>query len=104
MNPDTAIRLPKRNSQKDRAFSRGNATSGDPIWIGITRLPNAKNSGVANMSSISVPCMVNSWLYCSGDRNCRPGRPSSARMSMAMRPPTMKNTNDAVRYIRPIVL
>ena len=96
--------LPNRNSQKDSAFSRGKATSGEPIWIGMTRLPKAKNSGVANISSITVPCMVNSWLYCSGDRNCSPGRASSARISMAIRPPTMKNTNEAVRYIRPIVL
>ena len=96
--------LPNRNSQNENAFSRGNATSGEPIWIGMIRLPNAKNSGVANISSMIVPCMVNSWLYCSGDRNCSPGRASSPRISIAMRPPAMKNTNEAVRYIRPIVL
>ena len=96
--------LPNRNSQNEKAFSRGNATSGEPICSGMTRLPNAKNSGVANISSISVPCIVNSWLYCSGDRNCIPGRASSARMSMAIRPPMMKNVNEAVRYIRPMVL
>ena len=39
-----------------------------------------------------VPCIVNSWLYCSGDRNCMPGRASSARMSSAMKPPIRKNT------------
>ena len=86
------------------AFSRGNATSGAPICSGMIRFPNAKNSGVANISSISVPCIVNSWLYCSGDRNCSSGRPSSARISMAIRPPRMKKTNDVVRYIRPMVL
>ena len=83
--------LPKRNSQNESAFSRGNATSGAPICSGMIRLPNAKNSGVANISSMSVPCIVNSWLYCSGDRNCSPGRASSARISMAIRPPMMKN-------------
>ena len=96
--------LPNRNSQKDSAFSRGNATSGEPICSGMIRLPNAKNSGVANISSMIVPCIVNSWLYCSGDRNCSPGRASSARISMAISPPMMKNTNDAVRYIRPMRL
>ena len=42
----------------------------------MIRFANAKNSGVANISSITVPCIVNSWLYCSGDRNCmlRPGQ------------------------------
>ena len=45
-----------------------------------------------------VPCMVNSWLYCSLDRNCCPGAPSSARISSAISPPTMKNANDATRY------
>ena len=51
-----------------------------------------------------VPCIVNSWLYCSGERNCSPGRASSARMSSAMKPPIRKNTNDVVRYINPICL
>ena len=104
MNEDTTIVEPNRNSQNDNAFSRGNATSGAPICSGMIRFPNAKNSGVANISSISVPCIVNSWLYCSGDRNCSSGRPSSARISMAIRPPRMKKTNDVVRYIRPMVL
>src|SRR3954471_20853538 len=51
-----------------------------------------------------VPCMVNSWLYCSGDRNWRPGRPTSARISRAITPPTMKNPNVVTRYITPICL
>ena len=101
---ESTIVLPMRNSQKENAFSRGNATSGEPICSGMIRLPKAKNSGVANISSISVPCIVNSWLYCSGDRNCISGRASSARISIAMSPPMMKNVNEAVRYIRPIVL
>ena len=44
-----------------------------------------------------VPCMVNSWLYCSLDRNCSPGRASSARISMAIAPPTMKKANEVTR-------
>ena len=44
-----------------------------------------------------VPCMVNNWLYCSLDRNCWPGTASSARMSSAIAPPTMKNPNDVTR-------
>ena len=104
MIPDSTIRLPIRNSQYEKALSRGNATSGAPICSGMIRFANAKNSGVANISSISVPCIVNSWLYCSADRYCMPGCASSPRISMAMRPPMMKNTNEVVRYIRPMVL
>ena len=95
---------PNRNSQKEKAFSRGKATSGEPICSGSTRLANAKTSGVANSSSMIVPCMVNSWLYCSGDRNCMPGRASSARITSAITPPMMKKPNEATRYIRPISL
>ena len=43
-------------------FSRGNATSGEPICSGMIALPKAKNNGVANNSSMIVPCIVNSWL------------------------------------------
>ncbi len=51
-------------------FSRGNATSGAPICSGISSFVNPTNSGVANSSSISVPCMVNSSLYCWSDTKC----------------------------------
>ena len=43
-------------------FSRGNATSGEPICSGMITLPKPKNSGVANSSSMIVPCIVKSWL------------------------------------------
>ena len=45
-------------------FSRGKATSGEPICSGMISLANPTNSGVANSSSMIVPCMVNSSLYC----------------------------------------
>src|ERR1700712_4461843 len=45
-----------------------------------------------------VPCMVNSWLYCSTERNCRPGWASSARISSAISPPIRKKANDVIRY------
>ena len=57
-------------------FSRGNATSGAPICSGMISLAKPANSGVANSSSMIVPCIVNSWLYCSLDTNCRPGGPA----------------------------
>ena len=78
-------------------FSRGNATSGAPICSGMSALANPANSGVANSSSMIVPCMVNSWLYCSLVTHCRPGWASSARMTSAMTPPIRKNTNEVIR-------
>src|SRR6478735_604051 len=48
-----------------------------------------------------VPCMVNSWLYCSGVRNCIPGRASSARMNRAIRPPIMNQVNEVAMYMTP---
>ena len=61
-------------------------------------MANPNRIGVAYSSSMIVPCMVNSWLYCSLDRNCRPGWASSARINMAIKPPTMKNPNEVTRY------
>jgi hypothetical protein len=78
-------------------FSRGNATSGEPICSGMITFAKPTNSGVANSSSMIVPCIVKSWLYCSPLKNCCPGRASSARISMAIRPPTRKNANEVMR-------
>src|SRR3954451_17752326 len=92
---------PNRNSQYEKAFRRGKATSGAPIWIGSTRLANPNRIGVAYSSSMIVPCMVNSWLYCSLDKNCRPGAPSSERMSSAINPPAMKKPTEVTVYMMP---
>ncbi len=48
-------------------FSRGNATSGAPICSGMIQFVKPANSGVANISSMIVPCIVNAWLNCSFD-------------------------------------
>ena len=79
-------------------FSRGKATSGAPIWIGMRALANPAKSGVANSSNMIVPCMVNSWLNCSGlSTTCRPGANSSVRMSSASSPPIMKKANEVMK-------
>ncbi len=78
-------------------FSRGNATSGEPICSGMTTLANPANSGVANSSSMTAPCMVNSWLYICWCTICMPGWASSARMTSAMIPPIRKNPNEVIR-------
>ncbi len=48
--------------------------------------------------------MVNSWLYCSLDRNCSPGLASSRRISNAIRPPMKKKMKQATMYMIPISL
>ena len=48
--------------------------------------------------------MVNSWLYCSLDRNCRPGTVNSARMNNAIKPANAKNAKQAIMYITPMSL
>jgi hypothetical protein len=85
-------------------FRRGKATSGAPICNGMIQLAKPVNSGIANMSNMIEPCIVNAWLNCSFDMICSPGRASSARISSAITPPTMKNTNAVTRYIVPIFL
>ncbi len=85
-------------------FSRGNATSGAPICSGMISLAKPTNSGVANSSSMIVPCMVNSWLYCWSDTNLLPGLASSARMIRAITPANRKNANEVIRYRWPMIL
>ena len=46
-----------------------------------------------------VPCIVNSWLYCSSDTNCRPGTASSARIASAIRPATKNQMVAVTRYM-----
>ncbi|CAM5283095.1 hypothetical protein SVIOM74S_08001 [Streptomyces violarus] len=57
--PATAMSEPKRYSQYANMLSRGNATSGAPICSGMIQFANPANSGVANISSMIVPCIVN---------------------------------------------
>jgi hypothetical protein len=45
--------------------------------------------------------MVNSWLYCSLDRNCSPGMANSPRMNNAISPPVEKKTKQATTYTMP---
>ncbi len=85
-------------------FSRGKATSGAPICSGMIQFAKPAKSGVANISSMTVPCIVNAWLNCSFDRIWVPGRASSARMTRARMPPIRKKANDVPRYSVPIVL
>jgi hypothetical protein len=95
--PETAISPPKRYNQYANMFSRGKAMSGAPICSGMITLAKPAKSGVAKSSSMIVPCMVKSWLYCSLLTTCIPGANNSARMRSAMMPATMKKKNDDAR-------
>ncbi len=86
------------------AFSRGKATSGEPICKGITAFAKPANVGVANSSIMIVPWMVNNWLYCSLLTTCSPGRISSARISIASSPANRKKPNAVTRYRLPMTL
>ncbi len=96
-NPASTISPPNRNNQYATAFSLGKATSGAPIWSGMITFANPANSGVANSSSITVPWMVKSWLYCCWLTICMPGAASSALMNMAITPAIRKNPNEVIR-------
>ena len=65
---------------------------------------NPTNSGVANSSSMIVPCMVNSSLYCWSETTWLSGPNSWSRMIMAIRPPIRKNANEVIRYRCPMTL
>ena len=85
-------------------LSRGNATSGAPICSGSTSFVNPMNSGVANSSSMRMPCMVNSSLYCWSDTKCWSGPSSWIRISSAMTPAHRKKKNEVIRYRCPMIL
>jgi hypothetical protein len=68
--------------------------SGAPICSGTMKFAKPYAAAGANRNIMIVPCMVNSWLYCSGLTTCSPGCASSARMIIAIAPAAMKNQND----------
>ncbi len=70
----------------------------------MMKLANPNARAGANRNIISVPCMVSSWLYCSLDTNCRPGRASSVRITSAINPARMKKKNAVQVYMTPMVL
>ena len=78
-------------------FIRGKATSGEPICSGMIALAKPAKSGVANSSSMIVPCMVKNWLNVSYERYCSPGKASSARIPSARMPPKAKKISDVMK-------
>jgi hypothetical protein len=97
MSEPRTIRPPKRKNQYDSMFRRGKATSGEPICSGMISLAKPAKVGVANSSSMIVPCRVNNWLNWLLSTIWRPGRASSARITNAIRPPMRKKAKDVIR-------
>ncbi len=59
------------------------------------------STGMANRNIITVPCMVNSWLYISGPMMSCSGNASCVRTSMASSPPIRKNISPVNTKRRP---
>ena len=57
------------------------------------KLKNIADSGMIARKIIVVPCIVNSWLYVSGDRKVFSAVPSWMRSSSASTPPIRKKKN-----------
>ncbi len=67
-------------------------------------LANPTNNGVAKSSSMIVPCMVKSSLYCWSLTRWLSGSNNWARMIMAISPATRKKKNEVIRYRWPMIL
>ncbi len=76
------------SSQKLKLFIRGRAMSGAPIISGIIQLARPTKAGITAPKTMIRPCMVVIWLKNAGSTICRPGWNSSARITMAIEPPS----------------
>ena len=92
------------SSQNESAFRRGNAMSGAPSISGTTKFASPANAGMTNRKIISTACIETSPLNVCELKNCSPGCASSARKSIAIRPPTTKKTKTVTVYWIPITL
>ena len=62
------------------------------------------NTGMMNRKIISDACTENSPLKVFGSTNCVPGCASSARITIAIRPPAMKKKKVVTMYWIPMTL
>ena len=92
------------SSQNDNAFSRGKAMSGAPSISGTAKFASPANAGMMNRKIISVACIDTRPLKVCESKNCSPGSASSARNSIAIRPPVTKKISVVARYWIPITL
>jgi hypothetical protein len=108
--PPGTNRLPIRSVnangriQKLKLFMRGSAMSGAPICSGIIQFASPTNAGIT-----APKIMMSAWLVVIelkniGSTSCRPGWNSSARMIIAIAPPTKNIVRLNNRYIVPMSL
>ena len=71
--------------------------SGAPIISGRTKFASPAKTGMMNRKISSDAWTEKSPLYVFESTNCRPGWASSARMSIAIRPPTKRKKNEVRR-------
>ncbi len=92
------------SNQKLKLFMRGSAMSGAPTISGIIQLARPTNAGMTAPKTMIRPWVVVIWLKNSGCTSCRPGWNSSARMTMAIEPPSRNMAKLNHRYIEPMSL
>jgi hypothetical protein len=92
------------SSQNDQLLSRGSAMSGAPIIRGIIQFAKPAKAGMIMANTMISACMVVIELKNCGLTNCMPGWNSSARITMAMAPPTNNISKLNARYRVPISL
>ncbi len=78
--------------------------SGAPIISGMTKFAIPANTGMMNRKIISEAWTENSPLKVLASTNCEPGCASSARMTIAIRPPAMKKKKVVQMYWIPMTL
>ena len=78
--------------------------SGAPIISGITKFAMPAKTGMMNRKIISDAWTENSPLNVFASTNCVPGWASSARISIAIRPPATKKKKVVQMYWIPITL
>ena len=78
--------------------------SGAPSISGTAKFARPANTGMTNTKIISVAWAETSPLNVCVSKYCIPGCASSARKSIARKPPTRKKKNVVTRYWTPITL
>ena len=92
------------SSQYDSAFRRGKAMSGAPIISGSTKFASPAKTGMTKRKISSEAWTLKRPLKVLASTNWRPGAASSARMSIAISPPTKRKKNEVTTYWMPITL
>ena len=91
--------------QKLSALSRGNAMSGAPSISGTAKFASPANAGMMNTKIIRYRVRRDEAVEAlCVSKNCIPGWASSARNSIARKPPTRKKKKVVTRYWIPITL